>query len=78
MDDQQIQQLNLIYDRTRQEFDGLHKKGSEESRAIWDRQRAQIQAILHPDQVPLYNQYQKQRDEARHRREQAEHKNGTR
>ncbi len=69
LDDQQVQQLNLIYDRTRQEFDGLHMKGSQESRAIWDRQKEQIQAMLRPEQVPLYEQYQKERDEM-HRRHQ--------
>jgi hypothetical protein len=74
LDDQQVQQLNLIFDHTRQEFDALHKKGSQESRAIWDRQRDQVQALLRPDQIPLYEQYQKERDEARRRREQSEHK----
>jgi len=75
LDDQQVQQLNLIYDRTRQEFDALHMKGSQESRAIWDRQKDQIQAMLRPEQVPLYEQYQKERDEA-HRRRQAAGKGG--
>lgn len=78
LDAQQLDQLNLIYDHTRQEFDALHKKGSEESRTIWDRQRAQIQAILRPDQVPLYDQYQKERDEQHRRRQQAEHKTASR
>ena len=59
LDDQQVARLNEIYDRTRQEFDALHKKASQESRAIWDRQKEEVQAMLRPDQVPLYEQVQK-------------------
>ncbi len=76
LDDRQVQQLNLIYDHTRQEFDALHNKGSQESRAIWDRQKNQIQAMLRPEQVPLYEQYQKERDEMHRRHQQAERKAG--
>lgn len=68
LDDRQVQQLNTIYDQTRQKFDELHKRGSEESRAIWDQQKDSIKAILRPEQVPLYEQYQKERDE-QHKRE---------
>ena len=70
LDDQQTAQLNQIYDQTRQKFDELHKKGSEESRAIWDQQKDAIKAMLHSDQLPLYEQYQKERDEQhKHERE---------
>jgi hypothetical protein len=68
LDDQQVQQLNTIYDRTRQRFDELHQKGSQESRVIWDQQKEEIKAILRPDQVPLYETYQKERDD-QHKRE---------
>jgi hypothetical protein len=68
LDDQQTAKLNGIYDQTRQKFDDLHKKGSQESRGIWDQQKEEIKAILRPEQVPLYEQYQKERDE-QHRRE---------
>jgi hypothetical protein len=68
LDDQQTTQLNQIYDTTRQKFDELHKKGSQESRAIWDQQKEEIKAILRPEQVQLYEQYQKERDE-QHRRD---------
>jgi len=68
LDNQQVGQLNQIYDQTRQRFDELHKKGSEESRGIWEKQKEEIRAILRPDQVPLYDAYQKERDE-QHRRE---------
>jgi hypothetical protein len=69
LDDQQTAQLNHIYDQTRQRFDDLHKQGSEQSRAIWDKQKEEIKAMLRPDQVPLYEQYQKERDE-QHKRDQ--------
>lgn len=74
LDDEQVGKLNGIYDRTRQEFDELHKKGSQESRVIWDKQRAEVRAILHPDQLPLYEQYQKEMDEQRKRHQQTEGK----
>ncbi|HLH19942.1 MAG TPA: hypothetical protein VKX45_22140 [Bryobacteraceae bacterium] len=67
LDDQQLAQLNRIYDQTRQRFDELHKKGSQESRALWEKQKEEIRAILRPDQIPLYDKYQKERDEQRHR-----------
>jgi hypothetical protein len=68
LDDQQVAQLNQIYDETRQAFDQLHREGSAKSRAIWDRQKAKVRAILRPDQVPLYDQWQAERD-AMHKRE---------
>jgi hypothetical protein len=72
LDDQQVQELNGIYDHTRQRFDELHKKGSQESRAIWDQQKTEIKGILRPDQVPLYDAYQKERDD-QHKREVERH-----
>jgi hypothetical protein len=68
LDGAQVQQLNQIFDQTRQAFDSLHKQSSQESRAIWDKQKEEVRAILRPDQLPLYEQYQKERDE-QHRRE---------
>jgi hypothetical protein len=68
LDDQQTVQLNQIFDATKQRFDELHKKGNQESRAIRDEQRAAVKAILRPDQIPLYEAYQKERDE-QHKRD---------
>ena len=68
LDDQQTAQLNQIFDATKQQFDELHKKGNQESRAIRDKQRSEIKAILRPDQIPLYEAYQKERDE-QHKRD---------
>lgn len=68
LDDDQVGKLNAIYDHTRQEFHAMKKKGDEEGRAIWEKQRESIRAILRPDQLPLYEQYQHDLDE-QHKRE---------
>lgn len=68
LDDQQVVQLNSIYDETRQEFDKLHKAWNGESRALWDKQNAKIRAMLRPDQISAYEQLRAQREEERKRR----------
>lgn len=74
LDDAQIVKLNEIYDHTRQEFQALKKKGDQEGHQIWEGQREAIRAMLRPDQLPLYEQYQKDMDEQRKKRMQAEGK----
>jgi hypothetical protein len=68
LDEDQVAKLNGIYDHTRQEFHALKKKGDEEGHVIWEKQRDAVRAILRPDQIPLYEQYQKDLDE-QHKRE---------
>jgi hypothetical protein len=68
LDEGQTAKLNEIYDHTRQEFQALKKQGDEEGHHIWDGQRAAIRAILRPDQLPLYEQLEKERDDARKKR----------
>jgi hypothetical protein len=68
LDEDQVAKLNAIYDHTRQEFHALKKKGDEEGHVIWEKQREAVRAILRPDQMPLYEQYQRDLDE-QHRRE---------
>jgi hypothetical protein len=70
LDQQQVTDLNRIYDETRQEFDRLHKTWNGESRALWDKQNDRIKAILRPDQVPLYDQLRAEREQERKRRHQ--------
>ena len=67
LDDHQIAELNRIYDETRQEFDQLHKEGSAKSRAIWEKQKAEVRALMRPDQLPLYDKWQAERDAQRKR-----------
>ena len=74
LDAEQVGKLNVIYDSTRQQFHALKKKGDEEGRVIWDKQKDAVRAILRPDQLPLYEQYQKEQDEQRKRRQQMEGK----
>jgi acyl-CoA reductase-like NAD-dependent aldehyde dehydrogenase len=70
LDPQQVTQLNRIYDETRQNFDELHKRANAETRKLWDTQTDQIRAILHPDQVSLYEQLRAQREQERQRHRQ--------
>ena len=65
LDDQQIAQLDQIYDETREQFDQLFKKRNADGRAIWDAQTEKIRAILRPDQLPLYEEHRAQREAER-------------
>ena len=67
LDDQQLAELNKIYDQTRDDFDKLHKKANAETRAVWDTQTAKIKAILRPDQVVLFDQLRAEREAERKR-----------
>ncbi len=74
LDDDQVARLNAIYDHTRQQFHTLKKKGDEEGHTIWENQKDSVRAILRPEQLPLYEQYQKDQDEQRKHRQQLEGK----
>jgi hypothetical protein len=77
LDDDQVAKLNVIYDSTRQQFHSLKKRGDEEGRGIWEKQKESVRAILRPDQLPLYETHLKEQDEQRKRR-MAEGKDGKR
>lgn len=66
LDDQQVVELQKIYDHTKDHFDEIHKRLNAESRAVRDKQTEEIRAMLRPDQVPLFDQL--------HARREAEHK----
>ena len=74
LDDEQVAKLNVIYDHTRQQFHALKKKGDEEGHTIWENQKEAVRAILKPEQLPLYEQFQKDQDEQRKRHQQMEGK----
>ena len=74
LDSDQLAKLNEIYDHTRQEFQILKKDGDEKGHQIWEKQREAVKALLRPDQLPLYEQYQKELDELRKKRMAAEGK----
>jgi hypothetical protein len=75
LDDQQVAQLNQIYDQTREQADQLHKKANAEMRGVWDNQTARIKAMLRPDQVVLYDtlraRHEAEREKERKRRQAA-------
>jgi len=70
LDDQQIAQYNAILDSTRQEFEQVRDKFNNEGRRIHDQQVEKVNAILRPDQRPLYEKWRAEREAERKRREQ--------
>ena len=77
LDETQLSKLNLIYDDTRAQFDQIHREMNDRGRAVWDKQVAEVKAILRPDQQPLYDQLRAEHEAARKRRheqQQAERK----
>jgi hypothetical protein len=74
VDDQQVEQLNRIYDDTQQQFMQIRKKQNAEARSIWDNQTAQIRAILRPDQVALFDAMHAKHEAERKKKQQEHHK----
>jgi hypothetical protein len=72
LDDAQVAKLNRIFDDTRARFDQIHREMNERGHAAWDRQVAEVKAILRPDQVPLYDQLRAEHDAGRKRRQEQE------
>lgn len=72
LDDAQVAKLNRIYDDTRAQFDQIHKEMNDRGHAVWDKQVAEVKAILRPDQEPLYDQLRAEHEAARKRRHQQE------
>jgi len=74
LDAKQVQDLNQVYDQTRQKFDELHKRANSETRALWDEQTNRIRGLLRPDQLPKYEELRRQRDEERKKRKRFDQK----
>ncbi len=77
LDDQQVKELEQIYDRTLEQFKEIHKRLDAEGRTVQDQQIAAIKAILRPDQVPLYDQLRAKHDaerKARHKDDKTDRK----
>jgi hypothetical protein len=68
LDDQQVGQLNKIYDDTRERFDRVHKQANAEMRAAWDHQTDEIRNMLRPDQLELFNDWHAKREQERKNR----------
>jgi hypothetical protein len=73
LDDQQVTELEQIYDQTREQGDQVHRKLNAEMRGVWENQTQRIKAILRPEQVPLYDQlrarHEAEREQERKRRQ---------
>jgi hypothetical protein len=67
LDEQQVAELNKIYDQTREQGDQVHHKLNAEMRAVWENQTERIKAILRPDQITLYDQLRARHDAERKR-----------
>lgn len=67
LDDQQVAELNKIYDQTREQGDQVHHKLNAEMRAVWENQTERIKAILRPEQITLYDQLRARHDAERKR-----------
>jgi hypothetical protein len=76
LDDQQVVQLEKIYDQTREQFAELNKRWNNESRAAWDKQTEEIKALLRPEQVVLFDQLRARHDAERKARHKGEPKGG--
>jgi hypothetical protein len=68
LDDQQVKQLDQIYDETREQVEQARHKANAEMRTIWDSQVARTRAILRPDQIPGYEQLRAEREIRRQHR----------
>ncbi len=69
LDAHQVDQLQQIFDQTKDQFRQMHDRMNAEGQAIRASHLERIKAILRPDQLPLYDQWRADRD-----RERKQHK----
>jgi hypothetical protein len=85
LDSQQVAALNGVLDRTHDEFDrlndkikaerdALNEKWRPDREAIHNHQVESINALLRPDQIPLFEKFRAERDRQRKLHEQQQHK----
>ena len=74
LDARQVDQLQQIFDQTRDQFHQFHDKMNAEGQAIHNGQIEKIKAILSADQLPVYDQWRAERDRERQQRRQSEKK----
>ena len=65
LDAHQVDQLQQIFDQTRDQFHQIHDKMNAEGQAIHIGQIEKVKAILRPDQLPLYDQWRAERERDR-------------
>jgi site-specific recombinase len=74
LDARQVDQLQQIFDQTRDQFHQIHDKMNAEGQAIRASQMEKVKAILRPDQLPLYDQWRAERERDRKQHKQGEKK----
>jgi Spy/CpxP family protein refolding chaperone len=74
LDVQQVNQLQQIFDRTRDKFHQIHDRMNAEGQSVHNSQVEEIKATLRADQVPLYDQWRAERERERKQHKQGEKK----
>ena len=74
LDSHQVDQLQQIFDQTRDQFHQIHDKMNAEGQAIHNGQIEKVKAILRADQVPVYEQWEAERERERKQHKQGEKK----
>jgi Spy/CpxP family protein refolding chaperone len=74
LDAHQVDQLQQIFDQTRDQFHQMHDKMNAEGQALHNGQIEKVKAILRADQLPLYEQWRAERDRERKQHKQGEKK----
>jgi Spy/CpxP family protein refolding chaperone len=74
LDAHQVDQLQQIFDETRDQFHQFHDKMNAEGQAIHNGQIEKIKTILRAEQLPVYEQWRAERDRERQQRKQSEKK----
>jgi len=72
LDDDQIATFNKILDETHDEFDQIHKRANDETRALRERQAEKVNAMLRDDQKPLFAALRAEKAERDRKRHQGE------
>ena len=65
LDGQQVDQLQQIFDQTRDQFHQMHDRMNAEGQAIHNGQIDKVKAVLRAEQLPLYEQWRAERDRER-------------
>jgi Spy/CpxP family protein refolding chaperone len=74
LDAHQVDQLQQIFDQTRDQFRQFHDRMNAEGQAIHSNHLERIKTILRPDQLPLYEQWRTERERERKERKPSEKK----
>jgi Spy/CpxP family protein refolding chaperone len=74
LDGHQVDQLQQIFDDTRDQFRQMHDRMNAEGQTLHNGQIDKVKAILRADQLPLYEQWRAERDRERKLHKQNEKK----